>query len=233
MRPYLDPRDHAFANGPVFPRPASIAAARELFDDAADAERLMEVFAAFDRGADAGEGLRLGLGARLLTPNGERRARIGRDCALRGIIRCEDAGEVALGDRVYLGDDALISVRSRVEVGQGTLIAHGAQVFDNDTHPLDPAEREAHFRVILKLAPGRDFDIATAPVRIGARCWLGLHSLVMKGVAIGETSVVAAGAVVMRDAPPGVIVAGNPARVVRRLDGSGRRSGLAALFGGR
>ncbi len=216
MRPYLDPRDHAFANGPVFARPANDLAAAALFDDPRDGELLMQLFAAFDRGAEADAGLRLGLQARLLTPNGGLRAGIGRDCVLRGIIRCEGPGQVVLGDRVYLGDGAIISAMERVEIGEGTLIAHGVQVFDNDTHPLDPAERAAHFAAILKLEPMRAFDIPTAPVHIGRRCWLGMNAMVLKGVSIGDDAIVAAGAVVASDVPKGATVVGNPARAVRR-----------------
>jgi len=227
MRPYLDPLDHAFANGPVFLRPASLADARGLFDRPEDGERLMQVFEAFDRGAEAGEGLRLGLGARLLTPGGEKRVSIGRDCAIRGIIRCEGPGEVVIGDEVYVGDEVVISAWRRVEIGDQTLIAHRAQVFDNDTHPLDPAERAAHFRAILKIGPQRAFDIPCAPVHIGPRAWLGFSSAVMKGVRIGEGAIVAAGAVVTSDAPPASVVAGNPARKVKSLKpGPAPRSGL-------
>lgn len=50
--------------------------------------------------------------------------------------------------------------------------------------------------------------------RIGERCNIGAHSLIMPGVTIGDGSVVAAGSVVLRDVPPGVIVFGNPARVL-------------------
>ena len=224
MRPYLDPRDHAFANGPVFARPESAEVARALFDHPEDGERLMAVFAAFDRGGEAGPGLRLGLNARLLTPDGTRRARFGRDCVIRGIIRCEGDGEIVLGDEVYVGDNAIISVRTRMEIGDAVLIAHGAQVFDNDTHPTDPAERQGHFRAILKLGPRRDFPIAARPVRIGSRCWLGFSAVVMKGVSLGEDSIVAAAAVVSSDVAPGTTVAGNPARPVGA--GKARRSGL-------
>lgn len=228
MRPYLDPRDHAFANGPVFTRPDSPAAARGLFDDPEDGDRLLEVFAAFDRGGEAGEGLRLGLDARLLTPDGERRARFGRDCVVRGIIRCEGSGEVVLGDEVYVGDGAIVSARTRVEIGDSVLLAHGVQVFDNDTHPTGAAERQAHFRSILKIGPRRDFAIAARPVRIGSRCWLGFSSVVIKGVTIGDDAIVAAAAVVTADVASGSVVAGNPARRVRPRRGGwlgGRRPG--------
>ena len=223
MRPYLDPDDHAFANGPVFARPASIEAARALFDRPEDGDRLWAVFEAFGRGAQAGEGLRLGLAARLVTPAGERPATLGRDCAIRGVIRCEGAGRVEIGERVYVGDGVIISARTMIAIGDGTLLAHGVQIFDNDTHPLDAGEREAHFRSILKLEKPRAFDIPSRPIRIGRGCWVGFGAAVMKGVSLGDGAGGHDRAVVTSDVPAGGVVAGNPARPVRR-------SGLGALL---
>ena len=230
MRPYLDPRDHAFANGPVFARPANLAAARALFDRPEDGERLMQLFEAFARGAELGDGVRLGLQARLLTPDGERRVKIGANAVIRGVIRCEDDGRVEIGDEVYIGDGVIVSAWIKVEIGEGTLLAHGVQLFDNDTHPIDPAERRAHFRSILKLGPRRGFSIGRRPVLIGKDCWLGFGSAVMKGVQIGDQAVVASGAVVTSNVRPRSIVAGNPAREVRTLDDRPGARGLAGLF---
>ncbi len=56
-------------------------------------------------------------------------------------------------------------------------------------------------------------------MRIGRRCWLGLNSIVMKGVTIGDGTIVASGGVVVDDLPAGVVAAGNPARVVKILGG--------------
>ena len=232
-RPYLDPHDHAFANGPVFARPANAAAARALFARPEDGDELMAVFDAFERGAELGQGVRLGLRARLLTPDGERRARIGDNAVIRGVIRCEGDGRCEIGSEAYIGDQVIVSVRTNVEIGEGTLLAHGVQLFDNDTHPIDPAERRAHFRSILKLGPRRDFAIGARPVRIGRDCWLGFGAAVMKGATVGDEAVVAAGAVVTSDVRARTIVAGNPAREVRSLDREGRAGGLAALFGRR
>ncbi len=54
-----------------------------------------------------------------------------------------------------------------------------------------------------------------ADTRIGARCFIGAHSIILPGVTIGDGSIVGAGSVVTSDVPPATIVAGNPARVVR------------------
>ncbi len=54
-----------------------------------------------------------------------------------------------------------------------------------------------------------------ADTRIGARCFIGAHSIILPGLTIGDGSIVGAGSVVTEDVPPGVIVAGNPARVIR------------------
>ena len=56
------------------------------------------------------------------------------------------------------------------------------------------------------------------PVKIGDRVWIGIAATILPGVTIGENSIVAAGAVVTKDVPPNTIVAGNPAKVVKKLD---------------
>jgi acetyltransferase-like isoleucine patch superfamily enzyme len=56
-----------------------------------------------------------------------------------------------------------------------------------------------------------------APVRLLRGCYLGAGAMILPGVTVGEKAVVGAGAVVTRDVPPGVLVAGVPARVVREI----------------
>ena len=89
-------------------------------------------------------------------------------------------------------------------------MANGVYITDSDWHGLYDRTRRSD---------------AVSPVHIGDNVWLGDHATILKGVTIGENSVVAAAAVVTRDVPANVVVAGNPAKVVKNLDpGQGFRT---------
>ncbi|MEO8199502.1 MAG: DapH/DapD/GlmU-related protein [Gemmatimonadota bacterium] len=88
------------------------------------------------------------------------------------------------------------------------MIAGNVSIFDNTSHPVSPARRLAH-------QPITEQDVA--PVIIGTNCWIGLNSIILRGVTIGDNSIVAAGSVVTKSVPPNSIVAGNPARLVKSI----------------
>ena len=62
------------------------------------------------------------------------------------------------------------------------------------------------------------------PVRIADHVWIGAGAIVLKGVSVGENAIIAAGAIVTHDVPPETLVAGAPARVIRRVADGGERS---------
>jgi acetyltransferase-like isoleucine patch superfamily enzyme len=143
--------------------------------------------------------------------------RLGRRTICRGILLCDGGlGSVDLGDLVYIGDDVIISTREWIRIGARTLVAHGVQIFDNDSHPIDASERHADYLNLIEGRP-RTHLISSAPIEIGEDCWIGANSIVLKGVTIGDRSVVAAGSVVTADVAPDCVAGGNPARVVRSL----------------
>ncbi len=209
--------DHAFADGGVFGAPSGWVAAIRLTRSWKDGRLLLRIWDQFMRGATLGPNVKLGLGARLVNLDARQRVVIHSGAVVRGILRNEPQGRIELGDGVYLGDGTLLSSALEIVIGAGTLVAHGVQVFDNDTHPLDPKERARHFRMILGMEALASVDIGSAPVRIGQSCWIGMNAMVMKGVTVGDETVVAAGSVVVGDVPARVLVGGNPARVIRSL----------------
>jgi acetyltransferase-like isoleucine patch superfamily enzyme len=108
-------------------------------------------------------------------------------------------GRLRIGDRVFVNCGTVIICVEEVVVGDDVAFAHEVLVLDSNSHGVEGKPQ------------------VSAPVRIGDGTWLGARSMVLPGVTIGRRVVVAAGAVVTRDVPDDVLVAGNPARVVRPL----------------
>lgn len=208
-------REHAFADGLAYGRPSK----RPFFKKPWTAEhRAAEAWARFDKSAQTGEGCLLGPNAWCVNSLRSPERIVLRDRVVcRGLLRVEKFGEgrIHLGKRVYVGDDCLLSSAAGIEIEEDVLLAHGVQIFDNDSHPVDPCARVADYAAVH--ADGSRSQIAAKSVRIGARAWIGFGAIILKGVTIGQNSVVAAGSVVTRDVPPNSVVAGNPAVIVKSI----------------
>jgi acetyltransferase-like isoleucine patch superfamily enzyme len=123
------------------------------------------------------------------------------------VLATWQAGAVLrIGDHCGLTGAVVVAAR-QVEIGSRVLLGANCTVTDTDFHPLDPFERQ---RDILAGA--------SAPVIIEDDVFIGMHSLILKGVTVGAGSVIGAGSVVTHDVPPGVIVGGNPARIVKAMN---------------
>jgi acetyltransferase-like isoleucine patch superfamily enzyme len=108
-------------------------------------------------------------------------------------------GRIRFGDRCFVNCGTVVIATCEITVGDDVALANEVYLMDSDSHGVE----------------GRPH--VEAPVRIGDGSWLGNRVMVMPGVTIGKRVLVAAGAVVTRDVPDDVLVAGNPARVVRSL----------------
>jgi acetyltransferase-like isoleucine patch superfamily enzyme len=129
-------------------------------------------------------------------------------------------GRISVGDWCYIGPGTRIWSDSSIYIGHRVMISHNVNIFDNLTHPINAAARHAQFRQIAKIGHPRAIDLGGKPVHIDDDVWISAGATILRGVVIGQGSVVGAGAVVTRDVPAGVIVAGNPARVIRALNES-------------
>jgi acetyltransferase-like isoleucine patch superfamily enzyme len=124
-------------------------------------------------------------------------------------------GRVEIGDACLMSPGARISASDEIVIGDGCMMAHGSYITDSDWHGIyDRVNR----------------DETVKPVRLGNNVWLGDRSTVLKGVTIGDNSIVAASSVVTKDIPANVIVAGNPAVIVRELDEGETRYTRSDMF---
>jgi acetyltransferase-like isoleucine patch superfamily enzyme len=111
---------------------------------------------------------------------------------------------ITIGDGCRL-NGAGIQAYTQVGVGPRCILS-STIIVDSDFHPVDPERRH-----------DPDAPVACAPIAIEENVWVGGQTAILKGVTIGTNSVVAFRAVVTKDVPPNVVVAGNPARVVKEL----------------
>jgi galactoside O-acetyltransferase len=132
---------------------------------------------------------------------------------------------IVIGERCQIGSSHFVCADS-IEVGDDVLMAWGITLMDNDSHALDWEGRRDDVRRAYddyladpsNLIRNKDWThVATRPIRIGSRSWIGFNAAILKGVTVGENAVVAAHAVLTADAAPFSVVAGNPARTVRTL----------------
>ncbi len=117
-------------------------------------------------------------------------------------IRCHE-GVVEIGDKTVMGQECTISAYQRVRIGEQCVIADRAMFIDFD-HGVVEVERPIRVQGIYK----RD-------VEVGSNVWVGYGACVLRGVRVGDNSIIGTNAVVTRDVPANAVVAGVPARIIR------------------
>jgi serine acetyltransferase len=140
-------------------------------------------------------------------------------------VRCrsERAIAVEIGSGASLCDGTTLDLGPRgfVRVGAYALV-NGARIFCDSEIEIGDYALVSWDVVLMDAYRAPAFrEDRPRPIRIGRNCWLGFGACVLPGVRIGEGSIVAARSVVAGDVPDYVIVAGNPACVVRDLASSG------------
>lgn len=127
-------------------------------------------------------------------------------------------GSVHIGAYCML-NNMLIVCDQRVEIGDYTLISWNVVIMDSYRTGFDIASRRRALQNAANRPDRRLGEPAPArPVKLGRNVWIGFESCILPGVTIGDGSIVGARSVVAQDVPPMTIVAGNPARVVRRIE---------------
>ena len=149
--------------------------------------------------------------------------RVGVGTHIRGqLFTFGHGGHITMGSYCYVGDNAKLWSALRLSIGNRVLIGHNSSIFDSDTHPLNARDRHRQYLEIISRGHPAQIDLREEPVTIEDDVWIGSNVVVLKGVTIGRGAVIGAGSIVTHDVPPLVLVAGNPARVVRELSSDER-----------
>jgi acetyltransferase-like isoleucine patch superfamily enzyme len=117
-------------------------------------------------------------------------------------IRCHE-GVVEIGAKTVMGQECTISAYKRVRIGEQCVIADRTMFIDFD-HGVVEIER-----------PIRQQGIYTREVEVGSNVWIGYGACILRGVSVGDNSIVGTNAVVTKDVPANAVVAGAPARIIR------------------
>ena len=135
------------------------------------------------------------------------------------------AAKIRIGKRCQLGNSHFVCT-DRIEIGDDVIMAWGSTLMDSDNHSIYWNERcldvdrcRNDYLSTAGLDIGRNHDwslVKTKKICISNKSWIGMNCIILKGVTIGEGSIIGAGSVVTRDVPAWHMAAGNPAKIITR-----------------
>lgn len=122
----------------------------------------------------------------------------------RTIIVARYGGKITIGSGCGISGSTIYAM-DKINIGSNVLIGGNCKIIDNDFHPLPASKR----------IDQKPEDIKKRSINIGDGCFIGANSIILKGTTLGKNCVVGAGSVVSGIFPDNVIIAGNPARIIK------------------
>jgi acetyltransferase-like isoleucine patch superfamily enzyme len=147
---------------------------------------------------------KVNIGCNVILYSGYVRNVVGGDRHL--CIEVEKKGQLNIGNGVKVSNSTIVCFKEIV-IEDDVFIGGGCNIYDTDFHPITPRER-----IEFKYE-----EIKNSPIRIKSKSFIGGHSIILKGVTIGEGAVIGAGSVVCRDVPDFEIWAGNPIKFIKKI----------------
>jgi maltose O-acetyltransferase len=130
-------------------------------------------------------------------------------------------GKIEIGKNCYIGEGTRIRSATSIKIGNEVIISDDVNIYDTDAHSLNYILRQKEFVEVVILnnliKDAKDVDAKSAPVVIEDHVWIGFNVGILKGVTIGKGAIIGAGSVVTKDVEPFTVVAGNPAKIIKRL----------------
>lgn len=117
-------------------------------------------------------------------------------------------GKIIIGKSILIDDNSYVSAHERIEIGDESMIAANVYIVDfNHVYPLQKSKKLI----------GKKSGYEAEAIVIGRYVWIGANAVILKGVTIGDNAVVGAGSVVTENVPANTVVAGVPARIIKRI----------------
>jgi acetyltransferase-like isoleucine patch superfamily enzyme len=147
---------------------------------------------------------------------------IGNNSHIRGeLLVWKHGGVISIGSNCFVGANSKIwsGNDQGVSIGSNVLISHNVSIIDSDSHEIDHIQRAKGFEHLTKYGhPETNISVRTSPIIIEDNVWISHNVCILKGVTIGESSIIGAGSVVTKNIPSFSIVAGNPGVVIKKLN---------------
>mgnify|MGYP003308158982 CR=1 FL=1 len=144
--------------------------------------------------------------------------KIGDNCAIAGSLYSMADGKIEIGDYTEIRENSVVGSVESVKIGSYVMISNNIRIYDNNNHPTDPAKRKEMCKNGFYGEAWRWTYWDHKPVVIEDNVWIGQYVTILKGVRIGKGAIIGTKAVVTKDVPENTIVAGNPARIVKKLE---------------
>jgi acetyltransferase-like isoleucine patch superfamily enzyme len=109
-----------------------------------------------------------------------------------------------VGNRVFINQNCIFCSLAEIVIGDDVMIGPNVSLITSE-HPVAPSQRRAY--------------LLGKPIGIEAGVWIAAGATIIGGVTIGENSVIAAGSVVTYDVPANMFMRGNPAKIIRSIEG--------------
>lgn len=145
--------------------------------------------------------------------------KVGNNSTIDGFWVTQGNGNIQVGMYCSFRRGTYVGAVSSIIIGDNVYGAENVFIIDNNNHPISPKARKemTESPPNSPLWKWKNKEVVSAKVIIGNNVWLGRNCMILKGVTIGDGSIVAAGAVVTRSVPEFTIVAGNPAKPVKSI----------------
>lgn len=172
----------------------------------------------FNKSAEIGNYFSVGPNASCVNLNSKKNISIGNSVTILGKLHCAEKGRIEIGDYSRIEFRTEIGAADKIEIGKYVIISHDVYIYDNNNHSIDCEDRKKLSLSNFSKEQNSWYKSDISKVRIADNVWIGMNSIILKGVSIGEGAIVAAGSVVTKDVPEYSIVAGNPAKVVKNIN---------------